>query len=422
MSTNLHTSALATGPLLGSEVPYPSLVLPRVTTTTQVGDASTPTPPCHETVRVLHLVNGEHFAGAERVQSHLGRCLPQLGVSADFACIKPGRFADAVDAAVGSWGMAYRFPMRNRLDLSIVPAVSRVVKAGKYDLLHAHTPRTAMIASIVARLAGVPWIYHVHSPAARDSAKRFSNWFNASVERFSLRGCSHLITVSNSLRQELIRGGETEGHITVVQNGVPGVRYARNHFPVIGGRWMFGMVALMRPRKGLEIALNAIATLRASGHDAHLRCIGPYETEQYRHLIESQIDSLGIRPFVEQFGFQSDVPRTLAELDVMLLPSLFGEGLPMVVLEAMASALPIIATAVEGTPEAIRDGRDGLLAKPGCSISLADTMRMMMDGEVDWHEIAESAFNHHAEHFSDRAMSEGVANVYHRILRKAPPR
>jgi len=369
-----------------------------------------------QAIRVLHVVNGEHFAGAERVQSHLGRCLPQLGVTADFACIKPGRFADSVDAAEGSWGQAYRFPMRNRFDLSIVPAVSRAVKVGKYDILHAHTPRTAMIAAVVARLVGIPWIYHVHSPAARDSAKKFSNWFNATIERVSLRRCSHLITVSDSLRRELIAGGEMESHVTVVRNGVPGVRYERSRYPQVGGRWTFGMVALMRPRKGLEVALNAIAILRASGHDARLRCIGPFETDLYQRRIESQIDALGIRPFVEQTGFKSDVPRTLAQLDAMLLPSLFGEGLPMVVLEAMASALPIIATKVEGTPEAIRDGQDGLLAEPGCAESLADKMKMMMTGEADWHAIANSAFKRHAETFSDRAMSEGIANVYRSIL------
>ena len=367
-------------------------------------------------LRVLHLVNGEHFAGAERVQSHLGRCLPQLGVSADFACIKPGRFADAVDAAAGSWGISYRFPMRNRFDLSIVPAVTRAVRFGKYEILHAHTPRTAMIAAIVARLTGVPWIYHVHSPAARDSAKRFSNWFNAATERFSLRSCSHLITVSDSLRCELIKSGESVNHVTVVHNGVPGVRYDRERFPQVGGRWMFGLVALMRPRKGLEVALNAIAILRAEGLDARLRCIGPYETDLYRRRIESQIDALGIRPHVEQSGFKSNVPKTLAQLDAMLLPSLFGEGLPMVVLEAMASALPIIATKVEGTPEAIRDGQDGLLAEPGCPQSLAEKMRAMMLGEVEWHQLANSACKRHAEHFSDRAMSEGIANVYRSIL------
>jgi glycosyltransferase involved in cell wall biosynthesis len=368
------------------------------------------------THRVLHLVNGQHFAGAERVQSHLGRCLPSYGVQADFACLKPGRFADAVDEANGAWGTAFRYPMSNRFDLRVVSPIIKQLHQGKYNVLHAHTPRTAMIAAIASKRTGVPWIYHVHSPAARDSSKPLTNWFNANIERWSLKNCRHLITVSDSLRRELIAGGMKEASVTVVRNGVPGIRYARKSVPVVGGTWTFGMVALMRPRKGLEVALDAIAMLRQRGFDAKLRCIGPYETDDYRRKIEAQIDSLSIRLHVEQMGFKSDVPLALAKLDGMLLPSLFGEGLPMVVLEAMASALPVIATKVEGTPEAIRDGIDGLLAEPGSAESLAEKMQALMDGSVDWDRLATSACRRHSDMFSDYAMSEGVAQVYKQVV------
>jgi len=368
------------------------------------------------TVRVLHLVNGEHFAGAERVQSHLGRCLPRYGVQADFACHKPGRFADSVEAAGGDWGNVFRYAMKNRFDLRVASAIGRTVREGKFDLLHAHTPRTAMIAAIVSRRTGLPWVYHVHSPAARDSAKRFSNYLNAKIEQWSLKNCQHLITVSDSLRRELIASGAKAESITVVRNGVPGIRYPRKSIPQTGGEWTFGMVALMRPRKGLEVALDAIALLRDRGLQAKLRCIGPYETDEYRRKIESQIDSLSLRAHVEQMGFKTDVPKALSQLDAMLLPSLFGEGLPMVVLEAMAAALPVIATKVEGTPEAIRDGIDGLLAQPGSAESLANHMQSLMEGKVDWSLIAESAFRRHAELFSDFAMSEGVSKVYRSVL------
>ncbi len=104
--------------------------------------------------------------------------------------------------------------------------------------------------------------------------------------------------------------------------------------------------------------------LREEGYDAVLRCIGPYESPSYHDAVMQTIQELKLTAHVEQLGFQSDVPQTLASLDAMLLPSLYGEGLPMVVLEAMAAALPVIATKVEGTPEAIRDGLDGLLAEP----------------------------------------------------------
>ncbi len=376
---------------------------------------ATSQPPAAISLRTLHLVNGEHFSGAERVQSHLGRCLPQSGIQVDFACTKPGRFADAIDEANGDWGTAYRTAMKSRLDFSVVSRITKLVRHHQYELLHAHTPRSAMVASLVSRVVGVPWVYHVHSPAARDSAKRFGNWINATTERLSLRGCSHLITVSDSLRRELLANGHPPDRVTVVRNGVPGIRYERRSTPEVGSRWMFGMVALMRPRKGLEVALDAIASLREQGLDARLRCIGPFETDDYQRKIQSQIKSLGINAYVEQTGFKSNVPATLAQLDAMLLPSLYGEGLPMVVLEAMASALPVIATKVEGTPEAIRNGIDGLLAEPNSAASLAEKMSELMLGKVSWSELSESAFKRHADCFSDHAMASGVASVYGRV-------
>jgi glycosyltransferase involved in cell wall biosynthesis len=390
----------------------PALVPPQTTSDVNP-DQPTPTP---RSLRVLHLVNGEHFSGAERVQSHLGRCLPEYGVTADFACVKPGRFAERLEEEHGAWGLCHRFPMRHRLDIGISRRLAMLIENGGYELLHAHTPRTAMITAVAARLADVPWVYHVHSPASRDSTRRFANLANAWIESQSLRRCSHLISVSDSLRRDCIAKGVSPGRVSLVHNGVPAIRPVRSATPLVGGRWTLGMVALMRPRKGLEYVLEAISLLAREGHDVHLRCIGPFETTEYEQLIQSKIQHLGIQDRIEQTGFTRDVPLALATLDAMVLPSMFGEGLPMVVLEAMAAALPVIATRVEGTPEAIRDRQDGLLAEPCDSQSLARAIRTLITGEVAWHSLAESAFRRHGEYFSDRAMASATASVYRKLL------
>lgn len=373
-------------------------------------------PVAAQTISVLHLVNGEHFAGAERVQSHLGRCLPDCGVRADFACVKPGRFAQHLRQQDGRGGGLYETPMRGRVDLRCVRQLTSIVEAGDYDVLHAHTPRTAMLAAWVANRTGRPWVYHVHSPAARDSSRWLINGINAWVERLSIRCCSHLITVSQSLREACLHRGWNEDRVTVVHNGVPACRPERSTFPEPGGRWTLGMVALMRPRKGLEVALDALAALNRAGREVHLECIGPFETEPYQRRIEAQVDRLGLRDRVAFTGFASDIPARLSRLDALLLPSLYGEGLPMVVLEAMAAALPVVATRVEGTPEAIRHGREGLLAEPGCATSLAAQIRDLVDGHWDWHPLAEAACRRHRDAFSDQAMARGTAAVYRRVL------
>ena len=109
-------------------------------------------------------------------------------------------------------------------------------------------------------------------------------------------------------------------------------------------------------------------------------------------------------------------------MDLFVLPSLFGEGLPMVLLEAMAAGVPVVAARVEGVPEAIRDGIDGLLVPPGSAEHLARAVASVVRGEVDWAAWRASASARQAEHFSDRSMAAGVAKVYDRVLARDPLR
>ncbi len=103
-------------------------------------------------------------------------------------------------------------------------------------------------------------------------------------------------------------------------------------------------------------------------------------------------------------------------MDLLVLPSLFGEGLPMVVLEAMAAGVPVVATRVPGVPEAIRHGQDGVLVNPNDPDDLACAIADVIAGRYNWESLRASAFQRHAERFSDRAMAAGVAAVYSDIL------
>lgn len=372
-------------------------------------------PSATKPLRVLHVVNGEHFSGAERVQSHLGRCLPSLGVTADFASVKPGAFCRHLRDAGGRYGASHELPMRSRIDITAAWRLSRLVEMHEYDLIHAHTPRTAMIAAIAAGRTGRPWVYHVHSPASRDSARRWINQLNAWIEKRSLKNVSHLICVSRSLRDDCIAAGHDPGRVTVVHNGVPAVAPRRKFDPVVGGRWTLGMIALNRPRKGLEILLEALAMVRHNGHDVTLRCIGPFETDAYQSHVQARVSDLGVGEAVTFEGFTDDVPAALAHMDAMVLPSLYGEGLPMVVLESMAAGTPVIATRVEGTPEAVTHAAEGLLAEPQNAASLADAIESLVAGRHEWSTMARRAQKRHADAFSDQAMAAGTAEVYRRL-------
>jgi glycosyltransferase involved in cell wall biosynthesis len=363
-------------------------------------------------IQVLHLVNGEHYSGAERVQDLLARQLPRFGCEVSFACVKPRRFPDARQSKNAP---LFKMPMRGRFDLRVVKHIVDLVCSEGYELIHAHTPRTALVGRMAALRAGVPLVYHVHSPAGRDSTRRLLNSVNALVEWATVRDADRLIAVSPSVREYMIGRGVPDERVVCVPNGVPLAghnieRAAPTH------AWTLGSIALFRPRKGVEILLEALAALRSRGANLRLRAVGSFETAGYETTIRALAVRLGLEGAIDWIGFTRNVNRELAKIDVFVLPSLFGEGLPMVVLEAMAAGLPVVASRVEGVPEAVAHRQTGLLFEPGSVSQLAAAIDEIIKGEVDYAALSCGARRRHAERFSDEKMAAGVANVYRDVL------
>lgn len=374
-------------------------------------------------VRVLHVINGEHYAGAERVQDLLALRLAEFGYEVGFACVKPDRFPALRQSREAP---LHELHAASRMDPRAAWSLLGIIRREGYALVHAHTPRSLLAARPAALFAGVPLVYHVHSPTSRDTTHRVRNWLNTTAERACLAGVPKLIAVSESLGRHMQKSGFAADRICVVHNGVPAqvVSACRTGTDLewraparqAGTAWTLGTVALFRPRKGLEVLLDALALLRNDGLDVTLRAIGAFETPGYEAEIKSHAERLGIMPHIAWAGFARDVNAELARLDLFVLPSLFGEGLPMVVLEAMAAGVPVVATRVEGVPEAIRDGVDGLLSAPGDPTDLALSIARIVRGETEWSALRDSALVRQAEHFSDRSMAAGVARVYDEVL------
>ena len=362
--------------------------------------------------RVLHVINGEHYSGAERVQDLLAERLPNEGFDVGFACLKPGKFPLSRKS---QGAPLYRLPMRSRLDLRTAASMARIIRRERYVLVHAHTPRSVLVGRAAAAIARVPVIYHVHSPASRDSKNRWRNWLNHWSERLSLLGVRGLIPVSQSLGRHLVKSGYSEKIIHAAPNGVPAPTFRRNAIPP-GPVWTLGMVALFRPRKGLEVLLDALVVLLRNKTPVRLRAVGPFETDAYEQDIKRRVRQLGLENYIEWTGFTADVPSELLGLDALVLPSLFGEGLPMVVLEAMAAGVPVVATDVEGVPEVIQHGTNGLLARANDAEDLGRCLQQLISGEMDWLQLRKNAIRTHAEYFSDQIMAARVAKIYRRIL------
>ena len=366
----------------------------------------------NDTVKVLHLINGEHFSGAERVQDLLAMAMPKFGYEVGFACVKPEKFPNVRE----SKGELFETRMKSKFDVWCGGRVAKVFRDNDYQIIHAHTPRTLMIGRLAARKLNCPLIYHVHSPVGRDSDRGLANMFNTKLETWSLAGVDRMICVSNSLAGYMNELGHHQDKITVVSNGVAAIDdLPARDLP--GSRWTIGTMALFRPRKGTEVLLDALAILKKRDIDVTLRAVGPFETKEYESEVLAQVEKLGIGDMIDWTGFQTNVNEQLRKMDVFVLPSLYGEGLPMVVLESMANAIPVVASRVEGIPEAVRDGIDGLIFEPSNPEDLAEKLQLLIGDNKTWKSMSESAVERQRNDLSDISMARGVATVYDELLK-----
>jgi glycosyltransferase involved in cell wall biosynthesis len=256
--------------------------------------------------------------------------------------------------------------------------LARTVRQRKIDVLHSHMFRASLFASPIGTLCGVPVI--IETTHVRETWRK--GWFKS---KFIVdRAISHLIdryiAVSEANSRYLIgQKGIPEKKVSVIQNGcsIERVDPPRAHPEGIReslgfskGDLVLLVMARLEPQKGHRILLQALSLLRAEFPSIRLICLG---TGALKDELTKTARDLGLENIVRFVGFRSNVGDWLAAVDIGVLPS-FYEGLPLTAVETLAAGIPLVATAVDGTPEVVIDGETGHLVPPGDPAAMADAI------------------------------------------------
>jgi glycosyltransferase involved in cell wall biosynthesis len=292
--------------------------------------------------------------------------------------------------------------------------LSHLMRRFRPQIVNAHLFRSTAVAAPIARWHGARVVETYHG---REGWRR-----RFAPDRLVVRLVDHVIAVSEAARSFLVRGkGYPPARITVVPNGrdlsifQPGSarEAARKELGLDAAVPLVGVIGRLEPQKGHVYLLQAWPAVTREFPDARLLLVGD---GGLRGALERQARAAGVAGSVIFTGFRADVPRMLDALDVLCLPSLY-EGMPLTAIEAAAMARPVVATAVDGTPEVVRDGRTGRLVPPADPPALARALLDLLRDPEHGRRLGQAARDWALLRFDLDRQVAATAHVYRRAAR-----
>jgi glycosyltransferase involved in cell wall biosynthesis len=363
-------------------------------------------------MRVLWVYKVFDVGGAEQL---LLEVLPNFGPSVEVIPV-------AVDGATGTMAVQYRnaglspidLCASGPLDVSWVWRLHRLIRRLRPDLVHFHSPLPAALGRPILVATGVPIVYTEHNIWPNYSwATRWAN-----VATYGMNDASLAVSAGVRSSQARTRVGRVARGTRIVRNGidVEAVRGGAEP-PADLPHPVFGVVGHLRRLKGVDVFLQAARLVVAEMPEAMGIIVGSGEDEADLRILSTR---LGVDASVDFLGYRSDARRLMRALDVFVVPSRH-EGLPVALLEAMTLGRPVVATAVGGVPEVVRDGVNGLLVPPEDPAALAEgIVRLLRDHELA-SRLAARAVETVEESFTAARAGEQILAVYEQVLRARRP-
>ncbi|RQV98165.1 glycosyltransferase [bacterium] len=373
-------------------------------------------------IHILYVVNGLGIGGAEKKLLDLVRHLDRRRYKIFVCSIGQSGPLEVDFKALGV--EVFVFSKRNRFDMMLIYRVARLIRNCKIDLIQT----TLWLADIVGAVAslltggGVPVISWETVTHGENDILR-TQYRHVLFYKFWMRFVYKIVAVSNEIRDSLIvRRGIPASRIQVIHYGVDLKRFGRvseseirrDMFRFPRNHIVIGTVARLESYKGVVFMQKAAIELARQYANLVFHFVGD---GSLRSKLEGEVRQAGMSDHIFYLGSRDDVHEIMRTFDIFVLPSL-TEGLPNVILEAMASAKPVVATKVGGIPEAVIPEETGILIPPGNVNALTAAISRLINNPSLSRRMGEAGRKRAERYFSVDQEVASFEELYSRASRK----
>lgn len=372
------------------------------------------------------MIENERYGGGERAFAQLINGLDKEHFEVYAACLTGNPASDVFAREIGGSARIINLDLRRLISPGAVSELRKIVHDKNIAIVHSQGARADFYARLAARLAGAAAVSTVAAPVEEYDVNFLKKLIYTALDRLLYSSTNRYIAVADHLRRKLVDGrGVSPGKVVRIYNGIDARLYncpaeqsagARSAYNVPAGSFLVAAFCRLSPEKGLFNLVEAAGKNRDSLPVKYLVAgEGPLEAG-----LKARVKSLGIEKDFIFTGFVEDIKPLLSAADLVVLAS-FREGFPVVLLEAMASGKPVVASKIAGIDESVEAGRTGLLVPPGDSAALAAAIKELFTDRGRAMEMGENGRAAVKEKFGIDRMITAHEAVYKELLSVSKP-
>lgn len=271
--------------------------------------------------------------------------------------------------------------------------------------------------AIVAKILGIPHIWHIHEIIV--TPKVFGRFLSVMVTLLS----NKVIAVSKAVKDYLTQGGllQNSEKVVVVHNGIQTTPFeiatsdkVKAEFKIHNDDILIGVIGRIHFWKGQDQFIEAVKILKEMGLANFKALIVGGVFRGYEYLLDelrAKVSAYGLEDVVVFCGYRRDIPEILKALDIVVVPSIFPDPFPTIVLEAMAAGKPVIATAHGGVVEMVQEGSTGFLVPPNRPDILAERIIKLAQDKALRERMGRAGRQRLKEKFTEKQFTEKIIGI-----------